>query len=296
MPELPEVETVRRGLQPHVEGARIERLSQRRANLRFAFPDRFAAQVEGRTIQSLERRAKYLLWHLSGGDSLISHLGMSGSFRIAMPEGDATPGAFHHPRGTPGLHDHLVLHLAGPDGPLDIIYNDPRRFGFVLMAPTADLPQHKLMADIGMEPLGNTFDAAALARLFARKATPLKSALLDQKNICGIGNIYACEALWQARLSPDRQAGSLVRQDGTAGKDAVALAGAIRDVLSRAIAAGGSTLRDHRQADGALGYFQHSFNVYGREGAPCPRHACNGVILRTVQAGRSTFHCAACQG
>jgi formamidopyrimidine-DNA glycosylase len=296
MPELPEVETVRRGLAPHAEGARIIGVTLRRADLRFPFPDGFAARVEGRIILSLERRAKYLLWHLDGGDSLITHLGMSGSFRIEAEGGALAPGAFHHPRGAPGPHDHMEIRVAKPGGTESaFVYNDPRRFGFVLMERTQALAGHRLMSGIGMEPLGNAFGAEALARLFAGRATPLKAALLDQGLICGIGNIYACEALWQARLSPMRAAGSVARQDGRAGRKAGALAEAVRDVLSRAIAAGGSTLRDHRQADGKPGYFQHTFNVYDREGEPCLRASCGGIVKRSVQSGRSTFHCPACQ-
>lgn len=296
MPELPEVETVRRGLQPHAEGARIAAVEQRRPDLRFPFPEALESRLAGRRIESLERRAKYLLWHLSGGESLITHLGMSGSFRVEEAEAGATPGLFHHPRGSASLHDHLVLHLERTGlAPARITYNDPRRFGFVLMSPTAELPGHRLLRGIGVEPLSNAFDTGALARLFAGRGTSLKAALLDQSLVCGIGNIYACEALWAAKLSPSRAAASIAKADGRPAKRAEALAGAVRDVLARAIEAGGSTLRDHRQTDGTLGYFQHRFAVYDREGAPCPRPACNGVIQRFVQAGRSTFHCPGCQ-
>jgi formamidopyrimidine-DNA glycosylase len=297
MPELPEVETVRRGLAPHAEGARIESLVLRRKDLRFPFPADFAGRAGGQIILAIERRAKYLLWHLDGGDSMITHLGMSGSFRIEA-EGDAlTPGVFHHERGAPGPHDHMELHIRKPGGgqPLALVYNDPRRFGFVLMERTDALGAHPFMRVIGMEPLGNSFDGDALARLFDGKAAPLKAALLDQRLVCGIGNIYACEALWQARLSPERAAGTITRKDGRGGAKAGALASAVREVLARAIEAGGSTLRDHRQADGKPGYFQHSFSVYDREGEACLRAACHGIVRRIVQSGRSTFHCPVCQ-
>jgi formamidopyrimidine-DNA glycosylase len=302
MPELPEVETVRRGLAPHLEGARILSVTQRRKDLRFPFPDNFADRLTGRTITSLSRRAKYLIWHLDAAidgeaDALITHLGMSGSFRIELEgQSGVAPGAFHFERGAPGPHDHLELQLQRADGlQVALTYNDPRRFGFVLLSRTADLPDHRLMRGIGIEPLGNDFGPDMLARLFEGKAAPLKAALLDQSLICGLGNIYVCEALWQAGLSPLRKAGTLAMAQGRPTTDAERLAEAVRDVLMRAIDAGGSTLRDHRQADGSLGYFQHDFNVYGREGAACPRRGCNGVISRTVQSGRSTFHCPACQ-
>jgi formamidopyrimidine-DNA glycosylase len=296
MPELPEVETVRRGLQPFVEGRVIATVEQRRANLRFPFPDHLAQRLTGRRVLSLERRAKYLLWHLSSGESLISHLGMSGSFRVESHEKTELPGAFHHPRLIDTKHDHLVLVLDDEAGSIArITYHDPRRFGFLVATATADLAAHPLIRDIGMEPLGNALDGDSLASLFAGRKAPLKLALLDQKLICGIGNIYASEALWLARLAPERAAGSLVAANGRARPEAAALASAIRDVLVRAIEAGGSTLRDHRQADGTLGYFQHSFSVYGRNGAPCPRATCCGVIERSVQSGRSTFQCRSCQ-
>ncbi|MCU0830904.1 MAG: bifunctional DNA-formamidopyrimidine glycosylase/DNA-(apurinic or apyrimidinic site) lyase [Rhizobiaceae bacterium] len=307
MPELPEVETVRRGLAPHVEGARIVSVTQRRADLRFPFPERFAERLAGRRIAALSRRAKYLLWHVDapqGGepDALISHLGMSGSFRVVPDSGDGiTPGAFAHARGIAGPHDHLDMELQGEDGRrTHVIYNDPRRFGFMLMTPEAGLATHKLISGIGIEPLGNAFGPDTLARLFDGKAAPLKAALLDQSLVCGLGNIYVCEALWQAGLSPFAPAGRIGTQQGRGPHPAVRLAEAVRDVLNRAIEAGGSTLRDHRQTDGQLGYFQHSFHVYGREGEPCRRRArsgrmCRGVIARTVQSGRSTFHCPICQ-
>jgi formamidopyrimidine-DNA glycosylase len=295
MPELPEVETVRRGLQPFVEGAMIAAAVINRPNLRFPFPDRLVQTIEGASVTALERRAKYLIWHLSNGHSLIAHLGMSGSFRIVSEE-DYTPGAFHYARSEAKAHDHFVLTMQRPGtAETRIIYNDPRRFGFLLMTPNADLANHKLMRDIGLEPLGNSFDGDALFERYQGKSTSLKAALLDQSLIAGIGNIYACEALWAAKLSPLRAAGSLAKNNGKKSRGADDLADAIRNVLSRAIEAGGSTLRDHRQADGELGYFQHSFNVYGRTGEPCRHAGCTELIERILQNGRSTFFCASCQ-
>ncbi|MCF3643177.1 bifunctional DNA-formamidopyrimidine glycosylase/DNA-(apurinic or apyrimidinic site) lyase [Rhizobium sp. TRM95111] len=296
MPELPEVETVRRGLAPVMEGARIVRAELRRADLRFPFPPGFAESLAGRRVLSLGRRAKYLLIDLEGGDVVIAHLGMSGSFRVAA--GDAehhAPGAFHLPRGKDERHDHVVLHLDAASGPQRVIYNDPRRFGFMDLARRDTIATHVFFRELGEEPTGNALDAAYLAAKFRGRQTPLKSALLDQKNIAGLGNIYVCEALWRAHLSPQRLAGSLVTAAGRPKAELARLAEAIRDVIAQAIEAGGSTLRDHIRADGSLGYFQHSFSVYDQEGEPCRTPGCAGTIGRIVQAGRSTFHCAACQ-
>jgi formamidopyrimidine-DNA glycosylase len=288
MPELPEVETVRQGLAPAMEGTVIDRLEQRRPDLRFPFPERFAERLTGRRIEGLGRRAKYLLADLDDGDVLIMHLGMSGSFRIeegpeAAPE---TPGEFHHPRGKALAHDHVVFHLSNGKR---VIYNDPRRFGFMDLTPRAGIETARHLAGLGIEPVGNAFDGKVLHALFGAKKAPLKAALLDQSLIAGLGNIYVCEALHMSGLSPERSAGSLTA------KSADRLAASIRDVLAAAIAAGGSSLRDHRQANGELGYFQHSFRVYDREGEPCPKLDCSGVIERKVQSGRSTFYCATCQ-
>ena len=296
MPELPEVETVRRGLSPVMEGARIARLELRRPDLRFPFPEDFAVKVEGRTISSLSRRAKYLLIELDDGAVIVAHLGMSGSFRIEEGAGEAqTPGDFHHPRGKDEKHDHAVFHLDGAAGRVRVVYNDPRRFGFLQLTARADLDRYPGIAGLGPEPTGNSLDAGHLAGRFARKNQPLKSALLDQRNIAGLGNIYVCEALWRAHLDPRRAAGSIVLGDGKPSAELVLLNEAIRAVISDAIAAGGSSLRDHIQTDGSLGYFQHSFSVYDREGAPCATPGCRGHVERIVQAGRSTFFCAACQ-
>jgi formamidopyrimidine-DNA glycosylase len=296
MPELPEVETVRRGLQPVLEGARVIGVEARRPNLRFPLPDRFAERLEGRRVAELGRRAKYLTARLDAGPVLICHLGMSGSFRIEDEEGSETPATFHHPRSKDAAHDHVVLHVETAAGALKrIVYNDPRRFGFMLFAEADHLAEHPLLAGLGVEPTGNALDGQMLADLFGGRAAPLKSALMDQRLIAGLGNIYVCEALWRAALSPRRAAGTLATASGKASARADRLAEAIRDVIGEAIEAGGSSLRDHMRTDGSLGYFQHSFRVYDREGEPCPRPGCGGTIERIVQNGRSTFYCPACQ-
>lgn len=297
MPELPEVETVRRGLAPVMEGARIVRVEQRRANLRTPFPEGFVARLEEATVTALSRRAKYLLADLSTGAVLIAHLGMSGSFRVRGGADEATPGLFHHGRDKAATHDHVVFHLDGPHlpGGATVTYNDPRRFGFMDLVERADLPAHPSIAALGIEPLGNALDGDLLARLFSERATPLKSALLDQRLIAGLGNIYVCEALWRAGLDPRAAAGTTVTKTGAPSAGLAGLATAIRAVLEEAIEAGGSSLRDHRQANGELGYFQHAFAVYDREGSPCPRPTCDGVVERIVQGGRSTFFCPRCQ-
>ncbi len=295
MPELPEVETVKRGLTPAMEGARIERLELRRDDLRFPFPQDFERQVSGRTIIGLGRRAKYLLIDLDSGKTIISHLGMSGSFRIEQGALAAAPGDFHHQRSKDEKHDHAVFHLDGEGGPRRVIYNDPRRFGFMDIAERSELDVNPFLFGLGPEPTGNELSAAYLAERFDGKAQPLKSALLDQKNIAGLGNIYVCEALWRAHLSPARAAGTLVTKAGRPKEALNLLVTSIRDVIADAIAAGGSSLRDHIQTDGSLGYFQHSFSVYDREGLACRTPGCGGTVSRIVQAGRSTFYCAACQ-
>lgn len=295
MPELPEVETVRRGLAPVMEGAVVARAELRRPDLRFPFPPGFAEVLSGQRVLSLGRRAKYLLIDMEGGDVVIAHLGMSGSFRVVDGESDAVPGDFHVPRGKDERHDHVVLHLQTEGGPKRVIYNDPRRFGFMDLARRDALAEHPYLRDLGEEPTGNALDAAYLAARLRGKSQPLKSALLDQKNIAGLGNIYVCEALWRAHLSPERAVGSLVTATGKPRKELLTLTNAIRAVIADAIEAGGSTLRDHIRADGSLGYFQHSFSVYDREGEACRTPGCGGVVGRIVQGGRSTFRCAACQ-
>ncbi len=295
MPELPEVETVRRGLAPVMEGAVIARAELRRPDLRFPFPAAFAEVLAGRKVLSLGRRAKYLLVDLEGGDVVIAHLGMSGSFRVAGPEAETVPGDFHIPRGKDERHDHVVFHLDTAKGPQRVIYNDPRRFGFMDLARRESLSEHPYLRELGIEPTGNALDAAYLAARFRSRSQPLKAALLDQKTIAGLGNIYVCEALWRAHLSPERAAGSLVTAAGKPRKELVGLTEAVRAVIADAIEAGGSTLRDHIRADGSLGYFQHSFSVYDRTGEACRTPGCSGTIDRIVQAGRSTFRCVVCQ-
>ncbi|MDE1996209.1 MAG: bifunctional DNA-formamidopyrimidine glycosylase/DNA-(apurinic or apyrimidinic site) lyase, partial [Rhizobiaceae bacterium] len=292
MPELPEVETVRRGLAPSMEGALLAELELRRNDLRFPFPSEFSRLVSGRGITSLSRRAKYLLIDLDDGMTIISHLGMSGSFRIENDVASETPGEFHHPRSKDEKHDHVIFHLAGEKGRTRVIYNDPRRFGFMDLARRADLASHPSFRDLGPEPTGNELSADYLAERFEGKAQPLKSALLDQKNIAGLGNIYVCEALWRSHLSPLRAAGSLVTEKGAPTGELLRLVDAVREVIADAIAAGGSSLRDHIQTDGSLGYFQHSFSVYDREAQACRTPGCGGTVARVVQAGRSSFYCA----
>lgn len=295
MPELPEVETVRRGLAPAMEGSRLERLELRRADLRFPFPADFAGQTETHHILALGRRAKYLLIDLDNGKTIIAHLGMSGSYRVENDTATTTPGDFHIPRGQLSQHDHVIFHLSRDGERCRVIYNDPRRFGFMKLVERAALEDDPSFFSLGPEPTGNILDADFLASRFAGKTQAIKSALLDQRNIAGLGNIYVCEALWRARLSPFRAAGHLVTAKGKPTAGLKRLVPAIRDVLAEAIDAGGSTLRDHRKTDGTLGYFQHAFSVYDRTGTACRHQDCNGTIARAVQSGRSTFYCPACQ-
>ena len=292
MPELPEVETVRRGLEPVMAGARVEKVEQRRADLRFPFPAGFVERLKGRRVESLSRRAKYLLADLDDGAVLIMHLGMSGSFRVGRGEGAATPGIFHHPRNEDRTHDHVVFHMAS--GAV-ISFNDPRRFGYMKIVARSELDKEPLLHGLGPEPLGNEFDAAMLARACAGKKTSLKAALLDQRVVAGLGNIYVCEALFRAHLSPKRMASTITTKAGLPNDHAKRLLDAIHAVLNAAIKAGGSSLRDHRQTDGELGYFQHSFQVYGREGEKCKSSKCSGTVRRFTQNGRSTFWCPKCQ-
>ena len=291
MPELPEVETVRRGLTPVMRGARIDKVELRRADIRFPFPPSFAKRLTGRRIVKVSRRAKYLLFELDSGETLIVHLGMSGSFRMEKTA-VSTPGKFHHERSKDPKHDHVVFVL---DNGWVVTYNDPRRFGFMDLAPAATLDQHPRIRGLGAEPLAPQFDAHSLAKLFAGARTSLKAGLLDQKRIAGLGNIYVSKALFRAGLSPSKPASILANARGGPTKAAAAVAKAIRDVLEEAVEAGGSTLRDHRQANGELGYFQHVFKVYDREGLPCARENCRGTVARMTQSGRSTFYCSKCQ-
>ncbi|WP_159731402.1 bifunctional DNA-formamidopyrimidine glycosylase/DNA-(apurinic or apyrimidinic site) lyase [Methylosinus sp. Ce-a6] len=289
MPELPEVETVRRGLEPVFTGSRLELVELRRGDLRFPFPPGFAARLAGRRVAALKRRAKYLLGELDDGETLIMHLGMSGSFRIDADDGQ---GVRHRAASTKAAHDHVVFHFASG---ASVTYNDPRRFGFMLLVPRAELAAHPLFAGLGVEPLGPELTPERLAEELRGRKAPLKAALLDQRIIAGLGNIYVCEALHRAHLSPLRAAGTLVDAKGRPKRGLVDLVEAIRRVLGEAIEAGGSSLRDHRQTDGSLGYFQHSFRVYDREDAPCPTPGCRGHISRVIQSGRSTFYCRECQ-
>ncbi len=288
MPELPEVETVRRGLAPALEGATIACVELRRKDLRLPFPHDFARRLTGRRILALWRRAKYLVALLDNNEALVMHLGMSGSFRVD----GTTPGAFHRARDKSAAHDHVVLHL---DHGGRVVYNDPRRFGFMLLLNAATLDADPHFRHLGVEPFDAALDANYLARAFAGRKAPVKALLLDQRLIAGLGNIYVCEALHRAGVSPKRAGMTLVRADGKATAALARLPEAIRAVLEAALAAGGSSLRDHRQADGSLGYFQHSFRVYDREGAACPTPGCAGAIERIVQSGRSSFYCPRCQ-
>jgi formamidopyrimidine-DNA glycosylase len=291
MPELPEVETVRRGLAPVMLGARIDKVVLRRADIRFPFPASFERRLTGRRIVDMSRRAKYLLFRLDSDETLIAHLGMSGSFRIEKTA-VSTPGSFLHERSKDPKHDHVVMVL---DNGYVVTYNDPRRFGFMDLAASGALADHPRLSGLGAEPLAPEFDAPFLAKLFAGARTSLKAGLLDQKRIAGLGNIYVCEALFRARLAPSRPASILADGRGAPTRAAGAIAEAIRNVLEEAIEAGGSTLRDHRQANGEFGYFQHVFKVYDREGLRCVRERCRGIIARTVHSGRSTFYCGSCQ-
>jgi len=286
MPELPEVETVRRGLQPALEGARLVRVRVNRPDLRFPFPSGFTKRLEGARVEALERRAKYLLARLERGETWCTHLGMTGRFVVTEGLNARSPGEFVTAASMDEKHAHLVIET---DRGARITFFDARRFGYMGLIPTAELAEHRWFKGLGPEPLEPEFGAAHLKAAFAARKQNVKATLLDQRVVAGLGNIYVCEALWRARISPMKPAGRL------SGPARTRLAQAVPEVLEAAIRAGGSTLRDYAQADGSLGYFQHSFSVYGREGEPCPR-ADGGLVRRLVQAGRSTFFCPACQG
>lgn len=270
----------------------ISKIELMRPDLRFPFPPQFAESLTGRRVSGLGRRGKFLIAHVEGGPALICHLGMSGSFRI---EAGASPGAFHHERSKKTAHDHVIFHLRKGGDTTCVVFNDPRRFGFMLLCAADALNLHPMLSGLGIEPTGNALSGELLADLVRNKKAPLKAALLDQSLIAGLGNIYVSEALWRSRLSPRRTAGTIAGPPGKPSPRASRLADAVREVIADAIAAGGSTLRDHIQTDGSLGYFQHRFSVYDREGKPCAREGCAGTIKRIVQSGRSTFYCPTCQ-
>ncbi len=298
MPELPEVETVMRGLEPAMAGARFGRVEQRRPNLRFPLPERFVDRLEGKRLDRMTRRAKYILAHLSSGEVLVMHLGMTGRFTIVMPKtGGAQIGDFHHAAGGDPVHDHVVFHMETDKGKASarITYNDARRFGYMDLVAGEGLESCAHFKNLGIEPLSNALNAAFLAERAAGRAADLKAFLMDQRHIAGLGNIYVCEALFRAGLSPKRAARCLADRKARPTERAERLVPVIRTVLEEAIVAGGSTLRDYRHADGALGYFQKDFAVYDREGEACTRVGCAGTIKRVVQGGRSTFYCPSCQ-
>ncbi len=299
MPELPEVETVRLGLIEALEGQRLAKVVTRRADLRVPFSPRFSARLTGKRITALKRRAKYILMETEGPDTLVVHLGMSGRITIKGPgEGPGsakTPGQFakkispakRHTNGQKyGPHDHVVFET---EAGLRIVYSDHRRFGLMILVKTDGLSGHPLFKNLGPEPLERAFSSSYLGETLRNKRTPIKAALLDQRVVAGLGNIYVCEALHRAKISPRRSASSI------AGVRAQRLVPAVKKILRQAIAAGGSTLRDYAQTDGALGYFQHKFAVYDRQGEACPNNDCSGTIKRLVQAGRSSWYCPDCQ-
>ena len=282
MPELPEVETVRVGLQPSMENQVIQRADVRRPDLRWPLPERMAERLADKRVTALRRRSKYILVDLSSGETLIVHLGMSGRILIA----EKALGQFHHSHPAPEKHDHVIFDMANG---VRVTFNDARRFGAMDLAPTQAVEQHWLLKDLGPEPFGNSFHSDYLAARFKGRRTPMKAALLDQSIVAGLGNIYVCEVFNRSGSAPRRQAGNLSQ------RRIEKLVPIIRDVLSEAIAAGGSSLRDYRQADGELGYFQHTFRAYDREGHGCRNPDCNGQIARIVQSGRSTYYCPRCQ-
>ena len=282
MPELPEVETVLRGLLPAMGGQRIVRADVNRPDLRWPLPERMADRLTGQTVMALRRRSKYILADLTSGETLLIHLGMSGRMLVS----GQMLGDFHFDHPATQKHDHVVLHM---ENGARITFNDARRFGAMDLLATAGAEAHPLLALIGPEPLGNGFDETYLVARLKDRNTPIKSALLDQHLVAGLGNIYVCETLYRARISPAAKARDLTKHQ------AAALVPIIRQVLTDAINAGGSSLRDYRQADGELGYFQHSFQVYGREGQPCQSPGCHSTVARMVQSGRSSFYCPTCQ-
>lgn len=282
MPELPEVETVRRGLIPAMEGVQIVKADVNRPDLRWPFPENMAERLTGKTITALRRRSKYILADLDSGETLIIHLGMSGRMQVT----GCKIGGFYFDHKSPEKHDHVVFHMKGG---ARVTFNDARRFGAMDLGDTMTLENHWLIEKIGPEPFGNDFNEDYLAKQLENRKTPIKTALLDQRIVAGLGNIYVCEVLHRAKISPKKLAASLSR------RRVISLVPIIRDVLHEAIESGGSSLQDHRQTNGDLGYFQHSFRVYDRENEPCRTENCKGVIRRIVQSGRSSFYCTQCQ-
>ncbi|WP_295555770.1 bifunctional DNA-formamidopyrimidine glycosylase/DNA-(apurinic or apyrimidinic site) lyase [uncultured Hyphomicrobium sp.] len=294
MPELPEVETVRMGLEPVLLGATFARVAINRADLRFPFPENFAKRLAGSRVLSLERRAKYLLAHLSSDEALLMHLGMTGRFHVQRP-GDNAPhllGDYEYETDVTPKHQHAVFEMRGGGR---VTYADPRRFGYMLLIPESELAQHPMMRGLGVEPLSDALTADYLAQRAVGRRSDLKAFLMDQRIVAGLGNIYVCEALFHAGLKPTRTASALATRGGKPAPHAARLVAGIKSVLTAAIAAGGSTLRDYRQADGSSGAFQNTFKVYGREGEPCMRPSCRGTVKRVVQGGRSSFFCPVCQ-
>ncbi|HYD15646.1 MAG TPA: bifunctional DNA-formamidopyrimidine glycosylase/DNA-(apurinic or apyrimidinic site) lyase [Hyphomicrobium sp.] len=293
MPELPEVETVRMGLEPVLGGKTFARVTTKRADLRFPFPENFAKRLTGARVVRLERRAKYLIAHLSTDEALLMHLGMTGRFHV-QAAGEAAPhllGDYDFAAAAP-KHEHAVFDMKGGGR---VAYSDPRRFGYMLLIPEAEFAEHPMMRGLGVEPLSEELTPAYLAKRALGRRSDLKAFLMDQRIVAGLGNIYVCEALFRARLRPSRLASVLATRTGKPTPHAERLVAAIKSVLEAAIAAGGSTLRDYRQADGSSGAFQNTFQVYGREGEPCVRPGCRGTVQRSIQAGRSSFFCPVCQ-
>lgn len=284
MPELPEVETVRRGLAPALVGKRIAKAKAKRADLRFPFPARFAARLKGRRVDSLERRAKYLLAHLDDGVVWVTHLGMTGRWSVIGAK--KQPGDFYYSEPPDPTHTHVIIDM---DSGARLEFNDPRRFGYMDLIKEAELDAHPWFKGLGPEPLGNEFHLPYLKKALAGKKAPIKAALLDQRIVAGLGNIYVVEALYRAHIAPTKEAGRISAQR------LEKLYHAIRAVLEEAIEAGGSTLSDYAHVDGAQGGFQHRFRVYDREGETCLTPDCGGTIQRLTQGGRSTFWCPRCQ-
>ncbi|HEX2840929.1 bifunctional DNA-formamidopyrimidine glycosylase/DNA-(apurinic or apyrimidinic site) lyase [Hyphomicrobium sp.] len=294
MPELPEVETVRLGLEPALLGRTFARVSTRRADLRFPFPENFAQRLTGARVTRLERRAKYLIAHLSTGEALLMHLGMTGRFHV-QAAGEVAPhllGDYEYETAADAKHMHAIFEMRGGGR---VTYSDPRRFGYMLLVAEVELPEHAMMRGLGVEPLSDDLTPTYLAKRALGRRSDLKAFLMDQRIVAGLGNIYVCEALFRAALKPSRGASVLATRTGKPTPHAERLVAGIKSVLAAAIAAGGSTLRDYRHADGNSGAFQNTFQVYGREGEPCVRPGCRGIVRRSVQGGRSSFFCPVCQ-